>query len=66
VTDAVGSDPQYDVFADEFLDHAGNNLYNAHYGRPTCLALLGDVAGRTEPRTDRRRLQCSTPRATNA
>lgn len=47
VTDAVGSDPQYDVFADEFLDHAGNNLYNAHYDRPTCLALLGDVAGKT-------------------
>jgi ubiquinone/menaquinone biosynthesis C-methylase UbiE len=47
VPDAVGPDPQYDSFADEFLDHARNNLYNAHYDRPTCLALLGDVAGRT-------------------
>ena len=47
VPDAVGSHPQYDEFADEFLDHARNNLFNAHYDRPTCLALLGDVAGRT-------------------
>ncbi|MCV7225001.1 class I SAM-dependent methyltransferase [Mycolicibacterium komossense] len=45
--DAVGPHPQYDVFADEFLDHARNNLHNAHYDRPTCLALLGDVAGLT-------------------
>jgi SAM-dependent methyltransferase len=35
------------VFADEFLDHARDSLYNAHYDRPTCLSLLGDVAGRT-------------------
>jgi ubiquinone/menaquinone biosynthesis C-methylase UbiE len=42
----VGSDPQYDVFADEFLDHARDNFYNAHYDRPACLSLLGDVAGR--------------------
>jgi trans-aconitate methyltransferase len=35
------------VFADEFLDHARDNLYNAHYDRPACLGLLGDVAGRT-------------------
>jgi len=47
VTDAVGTHPQYDVFADEFLDHARENLYNAHYDRPACLALLGDVAGKT-------------------
>jgi SAM-dependent methyltransferase len=47
VTDAVGGHPQYDLFADEFLDHASDNLYNAHYDRPACLALLGDVAGRT-------------------
>lgn len=45
--DAVGPHPQYDVFADEFLDHARDNLYNAHYDRPACLDLLGDVAGRT-------------------
>jgi hypothetical protein len=29
VTDVVGSDPQYDVFADEFLDHARDGFYNA-------------------------------------
>ena len=29
VSDAVGPHPQYDVFADEFLDHARDNLYNA-------------------------------------
>ncbi|MBB4688068.1 class I SAM-dependent methyltransferase [Amycolatopsis jiangsuensis] len=45
MTDAVGSFPQYDVFADEFLDHARDGLYNAHYDRPACLALLGEVAG---------------------
>jgi SAM-dependent methyltransferase len=45
--DAVGPHPQYDVFADEFLEHAGDNLYNAHYDRPACLALLGAVTGRT-------------------
>jgi SAM-dependent methyltransferase len=47
MSDAVGSHPQYDVFADEFLDHARNNLFNAHYDRPACLSLLGDVAGLT-------------------
>lgn len=47
VSDAVGSHPQYDVFADEFLEHARDNFYNAHYDRPACLNLLGDVAGRT-------------------
>lgn len=43
----MGPHPQYDVFADEFLDHASINLFNAHYDRPACLALLGAVAGRT-------------------
>jgi len=43
----VGSHPQYEVFADEFVDHARDNLFNAHYDRPTCLALLGDVAGKS-------------------
>jgi SAM-dependent methyltransferase len=47
MSDAVGPHPQYDVFADEFLEHARDNLYNAHYDRPACLALLGDVAERT-------------------
>src|ERR1044072_2171939 len=41
------SDAQYETFADEFLDHAQDGFYNAHYDRPACLALLGDVAGRT-------------------
>jgi ubiquinone/menaquinone biosynthesis C-methylase UbiE len=45
--DVVGPDPQYDVFAEEFLTHAGDGFYNAHYDRPACLGLLGDVAGRT-------------------
>lgn len=44
VTDAVGQHPQYDVFADEFLEHAQDGLFNAHYDRPACLDLLGDVA----------------------
>jgi SAM-dependent methyltransferase len=42
----VGREPQYDVFADEFLEHAGDGFFNAHYDRPACLALLGEVAGR--------------------
>ncbi|WP_245908990.1 class I SAM-dependent methyltransferase [Mycobacterium neglectum] len=45
VHDAVGTHPQYDVFADEFLEHAHDGLFNAHYDRPACLSLLGDVAG---------------------
>ncbi len=47
VTDAVGSHPQYDVFADEFLDHARDGFHNAYVDRPACLELLGDVSGRT-------------------
>lgn len=43
----MGSDPQYDIFADEFLEHASDGFYNAHYDRPVCLDLLGEVAGRT-------------------
>jgi SAM-dependent methyltransferase len=45
VPDAVGSHPQYDSFAVEFLDFARDNLFNAHCERPACLELLGDVAG---------------------
>jgi SAM-dependent methyltransferase len=45
--EVVGPDPQYDAFADEFLEHARGGFYNAHYDRPACLGLLGDVAGRT-------------------
>lgn len=47
MTDRVGTNPQYDEFADEFLEHGRDGLYNAHYDRPACLDLLGDVAGRT-------------------
>lgn len=46
MTDVVGRDPQYEAFADEFLDHARTGLYNAHYDRPACLSLLGDVRGK--------------------
>jgi SAM-dependent methyltransferase len=42
----VGRQPQYELFADEFAEHARDGLYNAHYDRPACLALLGDVAGK--------------------
>lgn len=42
----VGREPQYDSFADEFLEHAAEGLFNAHYDRPAVLRLLGDVAGR--------------------
>jgi SAM-dependent methyltransferase len=46
VADEVGREPQYDVFADEFLDHAEDGFYNACVDRPACLELLGEVAGR--------------------
>ncbi|MFI5776636.1 class I SAM-dependent methyltransferase [Nocardia sp. NPDC051570] len=46
MTDHVGSRPQYDVFADEFLEHARDGFYNAHHDRPACLDLLGEVGGR--------------------
>lgn len=42
----VGREPQHDVFADEFHQHAATGFYNAHYDRPACLNLLGDVAGK--------------------
>jgi SAM-dependent methyltransferase len=44
--DEVGRQPQYNAFADEFLAHAEDGFYNAHYDRPACLSLLGDVAGK--------------------
>lgn len=43
MADTVGRVPQYDAFADAFLDHAEAGFANAHYDRPACLALLGDV-----------------------
>jgi len=45
VVPSVGRDPQYEAFADEFLDHASDGLFNAHLDRPACLDLLGDVRG---------------------
>jgi ubiquinone/menaquinone biosynthesis C-methylase UbiE len=42
----IGRDGQYDKFADAFLEHAADGFYNAHYDRPACLRLLGDVAGK--------------------
>jgi SAM-dependent methyltransferase len=47
MSDLVGSEPQYEAFADGFAEHARDGFANAHYDRPACLALLGDVAGRT-------------------
>ena len=38
--------PQYEAFADEFLEHAEDGFFNAHYDRPACLSLLGDVTGK--------------------
>ena len=46
MSDQVGRQPQYDAFADEFLEVAKDGFFNAHYDRPACLSLLGDVAGR--------------------
>jgi ubiquinone/menaquinone biosynthesis C-methylase UbiE len=46
MSEKVGRQPQYDTFADEFLEVAQDGFFNAHYDRPTCLSLLGDVAGR--------------------
>jgi SAM-dependent methyltransferase len=46
VSDEVGRSAQYESFADEFLDHAVDGFYNAHYDRPACLGLLGAVAGK--------------------
>jgi SAM-dependent methyltransferase len=43
---AVGREPQYQEFADEFLDHAEDGFFNAYYDRPACLALLGEVQGK--------------------
>jgi SAM-dependent methyltransferase len=42
----VGREPQYDVFAGEFLDHARDGFFSACYDRPACLALLGQVVGK--------------------
>jgi SAM-dependent methyltransferase len=44
--DIVGRQPQYEVFADEFSKLGEDSFFNAHYDRPACLALLGDVKGK--------------------
>jgi SAM-dependent methyltransferase len=44
--ETVGHEPQYEKFADEFLGVARDGFFNAHYDRPACLSLLGDVNGR--------------------
>jgi SAM-dependent methyltransferase len=46
VGEQIGREPQYDAFADEFLAHAADGIYNAHTDRPACLDLLGNVAGK--------------------
>jgi SAM-dependent methyltransferase len=46
VTANVGRNPQYEAFADEFAEHADDGFFNAHYDRPACLSLLGEVSGK--------------------
>jgi len=46
MNEELGRLSQYESFADEFLDHAVDGFYNAHYDRPACMGLLGDVAGK--------------------
>lgn len=46
MSEQVGREPQYEAFADEFLEVAKDGFFNAHYDRPACLSLLGDVEGR--------------------
>ena len=46
MAEQVGREALYDKFADAFLEHAKNNVFNALYDRPACLELLGDVSGK--------------------
>jgi SAM-dependent methyltransferase len=46
MSEHVARNPQYEKFADEFLEHAADGFYNAYIDRPACLDLLGDVAGK--------------------
>jgi SAM-dependent methyltransferase len=46
VDDPVARDPQYEKFADAFLEHAADGFYNAYVDRPACLGLLGEVRGK--------------------
>ncbi|GAA1668937.1 class I SAM-dependent methyltransferase [Fodinicola feengrottensis] len=45
MADSLGATPQYESIADEFLSHARDGFYNAHYDRPACLRLLAQVRG---------------------
>ncbi|MHB8463224.1 MAG: class I SAM-dependent methyltransferase [Acidimicrobiales bacterium] len=46
-THGVGQGPwaEYDSMAASFADHAAVSAYNAHYDRPSVMALCGDVSG---------------------
>jgi ubiquinone/menaquinone biosynthesis C-methylase UbiE len=46
MVESVGREAQYDSFADEFMERAKDSFFNAHYDRPACLVLLGDVEGK--------------------
>jgi SAM-dependent methyltransferase len=46
MTAEVGRDAQHEAFADAYLRYAADSLLNAHYDRPACLDLLGDVSGK--------------------
>ena len=37
--------PTFDAFAEDYLEHAQDSAFNAHYDRPAVLALVGSVAG---------------------
>lgn len=39
-------DAQHESFAHEFLGHAVDAPYNAHYDRPAMFELIGDVRGK--------------------
>lgn len=41
----VGREPQYEVFADEFIEPARDGFYNAHYDRPASLTLASWLRG---------------------
>jgi ubiquinone/menaquinone biosynthesis C-methylase UbiE len=35
----------FDAFAEDYLEHAQDSAYNAHYDRPAVVAMVGPVAG---------------------
>jgi ubiquinone/menaquinone biosynthesis C-methylase UbiE len=41
--DAEG--PMFDAFAEDYLEHARDSAYNAHYDRPAVMAMVGAVGG---------------------